>query len=286
MTIQQAGQYLIEKLQTIYNTSEAENITIWVIESLTGNNRLLQRVHQHQALTDEQALKLSGYLKELMEHRPVQYVLGECYFMDMKLFVDENVLVPRPETEELVDWIIKHCQAENKVNPSILDIGTGSGCIALALKKHLPGAAVTAIDIAPGALAVATKNAANLKLDINWQQGNILDKAARDYYGSGYDVIVSNPPYITTAEQGDMLPNVLRYEPHNALFVTDNDPQQFYKAIEVFAAATLQQGGVVFLELNRDFAKDTQSYYENKGWETVLKQDMQGNDRMLMAQHK
>ena len=282
MKIQNASQYLTGKLQTIYDVSEANNIAEWELESLAGFSRLMQRVHEQQDLTDEQQRNLETYTNELLQHRPVQYVLGECYFMDMKLFVDESVLVPRPETEELVDWIIKYCQSQGIIKPSILDIGTGSGCIALALKKHIPLSTVTAIDMSPEALAVARKNADSLNVKVDWQLCNILNKETWNTL-SEFDIVVSNPPYITIEEKESMLPNVLSYEPHQALFVTNNDPQQFYKAIEAFAQKQLKQNGVVFLELNRDFAKETKAYYDNNNWQTILKKDMQENDRMLMA---
>lgn len=282
MTIQNAHQYLIENLQAIYDAPESDNIAIWVLESLTGFNRLAQKMNANGQLTDAKEKQLEIYNHELKQHRPVQYVLGECYFMDMKLFVDENVLVPRPETEELVDWIIKYCRLQAITKPRILDIGTGSGCIALALKKHIPHSTVTAIDISPEALKVAKRNADKVQLTIDWQQCNILDRSVWDLL-PGFDIIVSNPPYITLPEKETMSPNVLQFEPHQALFVTDNDPQQFYKSIEAFAKEKLHDKGGVFLELHRDFAQDTQQYYKGNHWQTILKKDMQENDRMLMA---
>lgn len=285
MTIQEASQYLIHQLQSVYDASEASNIAVWVLESITNFNRLAQKIHSSEVLDVNQAQKMESYIRELLNHRPVQYVLGECYFMDMKLFVDENVLVPRPETEELVDWVIKYCQSQGIGAISILDVGTGSGCIALALKKHLPKSKVTAIDISAGALDIAQRNATDLGLEINFMQSNILNEKEWGNL-SAFDIIVSNPPYITLPEQESILPNVLRYEPHQALFVTDEDPQQFYKAIEAFSRQKLQEGGSIFMELHRDFAKDTQTYYEHKGWQTMLRKDMQENDRMLMAQKK
>jgi release factor glutamine methyltransferase len=274
MTIKDVHQYLTERLQTIYDVSETENITVWILESLTGFNRLTQKMNATQELTDLQQERLEGYANELLQHRPVQYVLGECYFMDMKLFVDENVLVPRPETEELVDWIIKYCQSQNIIEPAILDIGTGSGCIALALKKHIPKSKVTAIDISNAALDIARKNANDISLQIDWKQNDILDKTTWDLLPE-FDIIVSNPPYITLQEKETILPNVLQYEPHQALFVTDNDAQQFYKAIEAFAQEKMHQKGVLFMELHRDFAKETQSYYKSKNWQTTLRKDYQ-----------
>lgn len=282
MTIQDAHKYLTGKLQAIYDVSEAGNIAAWVLESLTTFDRLKQKLNANIELTVVQQEQLEGYLHELLQHRPVQYVLGECYFMDMKLFVDENVLVPRPETEELVDWIIKYCQSQGITEPGILDIGTGSGCIALALKKHIPKSKVTAIDITEGALAIAQRNADKMDLLIDWKQNDILDKATWNLLPA-FDIIVSNPPYITVQEKETILPNVLQYEPHQALFVTDNDPQQFYKAIEGFARQKLEPNGVLFMELHRDFAKQTKAYYDSNDWQTVLKKDMQENDRMLMG---
>jgi release factor glutamine methyltransferase len=282
MTIQEASQYIGQKLASVYDEQEAVNIAEWVLEAVTTYNRFYQKVNYKEALSDEQSTQLKQYVDELLQHRPVQYVLGESYFMDMKLFVNESVLVPRPETEELVDWIIKYCQSQNITHPDILDIGTGSGCIALALKKHIPKAMVTAIDISPEALAVARRNAFDLNFDIDWEQINILNEDEWNEL-SKYDLIVSNPPYITLPERDFILPNVLRYEPHQALFVTDEDPQQFYKAIEAFASSNLNENGIVFMELHRDFAKDTKAYYDGKGWQTTLRKDMQENDRMLMA---
>jgi len=282
MTIQYAHKYLTEKLQALYDISEAGNIADWVLESLTTFDKLKQRLNGSTELTSLQQEKLEGYIHELLQHRPVQYVLGECYFMDMRLFVDENVLVPRPETEELVDWIIKYCQSQGITEPGILDIGTGSGCIALALKKHIPKSKVTTIDISDGALAIAQKNASNNGLQIDWKQNDILNKGTWNLLPA-FDIIVSNPPYITLQEKESILPNVLQYEPHQALFVTDNDPQQFYKAIEGFARQKLEPNGVLFMELHRDFATETKAYYDNSNWQTILRKDMQENDRMLMA---
>jgi len=282
MTIQTATHHLTSQLQSVYDEQEAINIAEWVLESFTGLRRMEQKLQSSKDLTNRQEQQLQHYLAELLGHRPVQYVLGECYFMDIKLFVDENVLIPRPETEELADWIIKYCQSQGISAPSILDIGTGSGCIALALKKHLPKSTVTALDISDNALNIAKRNAKDLNLDITFRQNNILN---HDEWNDLplFDLIISNPPYITLPEKESILPNVLEYEPHQALFVTNHDPQQFYKAIATFASEKLETNGAVFLELHRDFAKDTKDYYETNSWQTILRKDMQGNDRMLMA---
>lgn len=280
MKVLAAEEQVSKQLSELYDEAEAVNITDWVMESLTGKNRLQRSQDTSLFLSEAGQVKLEKYLVELMEYRPVQYVLGESYFYGMKLFVDERVLIPRPETEELADWIVKYaCQQQIK-QPVVIDIGTGSGCLALAVKKSIPDAMVYAADLSEGALAVASENATMLNLDVRFLKMDILDESA----GNGlpqFDVIVSNPPYITLPEQESILPNVLRYEPHQALFVTDNDPLQFYKAIASFSDKYLKKKGSLFLELHRDFAADTQQYYRDNGWETELKQDMQAQDRML-----
>ncbi|MFA6058766.1 MAG: peptide chain release factor N(5)-glutamine methyltransferase [Taibaiella sp.] len=274
-----AELFLKEKLETIYEPGEAESIADWTLESFTGKKRL-ERLQSPTVLNEDQQIKLEQYAIELMEYRPVQYVLGESYFYDMKLFVDERVLIPRPETEELADWIVKYIHQQQINQPAVLDIGTGSGCLALAVKKGVPNANVYAADLSEGALAVASENAVHLNLDVRFLKMDILDANA----GSGLpqlDIIVSNPPYITLPEQESILPNVLRYEPHQALFVTNSDPLQFYKAIASFADKYLKKNGSLFLELHRDFAAETLQYYQDKGWKAELKQDMQQQDRML-----
>lgn len=278
MELQQAFQDLKTQLETVYEPGEAANIADWAMEALTGY-RLSERIkHGNELLNAAQTASLQQYITQLLAHRPVQYVLGESYFYGLKLWVNEAVLIPRPETEELVDWILKSTDKDSKLQ--VIDIGTGSGCIPLALKKNMPLADVYAADISEDALAVARKNARALELDIHFELMDILDPEQ----GAGlpqWDIIVSNPPYITVEEKAAIQPNVLDYEPHLALFVSNNDPLQFYKVIETFARKKLKPGGRVFLELHRDFAEETASYYRDKGWQTTLRKDMQDNNRML-----
>lgn len=282
MTIDAAYHTLQQQLTAIYDNSEATNIADWVMEAISGKRRREWMLEEQLLLAEEQQLKLARYTNELLQHRPVQYVLGESYFYGMKLFVDENVLIPRPETEELADWIVKY--HNRRPEPlTILDIGTGSGCLALAIKKNIPSAEVHAIDISAGALTVVERNAKDQKLDIRLAQLDILDASAWAQLPQ-MNIIVSNPPYITLNEKAGILPNVLDYEPHSALFVTNNDPLQFYKAIEQFAAHKMLPGGSVFLELHRDFALETRRYYVEKDWKTDLRNDMQGAPRMLHCQ--
>jgi release factor glutamine methyltransferase len=280
MKLHEIEEHLTHELSTLYDARESGNIADWILESLTGRNRMMRNMDKSISLSEEQKTQLESYLVELMEYRPVQYVLGESYFYGMKLFVDENVLIPRPETEELADWIVKYITAKELKQPAVLDIGTGSGCLALAVKKAIPQSKVYAADISEGALAVAGRNAKDTGLPIELMQLDILAPTSTEVLPQ-LDLIISNPPYITLPEQQTIMPHVLQYEPHQALFVTNEDPLQFYKAIETFAQTHLKPGGSIFLELHRDFATDTEKYFKDKSWETELKQDMQEQDRML-----
>lgn len=282
MNAKEAFGKLRETLQAIYEPAESANIADWVVEAVTGRRQLDLRHTEDSSMSAAQELLLQKYTGELLQHRPVQYVLGESYFYDMKLHVDERVLIPRPETEELVHWALSFLRAYGQPAPLVADLGTGSGCVALALKKHCPAAGVSAVDLSAGALSVAQANAAALGLDVAWLQADILHPQGLEELPV-QDLVISNPPYITLPEQKDIQPHVLAFEPHQALFVTDGDPLQFYKAIGRIALAKLRPGGGLFLELHRDFAAQTRDWYVAGGWHTELRKDMQGEDRMLFC---
>jgi release factor glutamine methyltransferase len=198
----------------------------------------------------------------------------------MKLYVDKNVLIPRPETEELVQWIVDR----NKVlkpDLQVLDIGTGSGCIAIALKRKLPSATVYACDVSGAALNVAAKNAAALGAPINFIEADILDKATWTNFPE-FDIIVSNPPYIPRNEQSEMSKNVVAHEPHLALFVDNEDPLVFYRAIKAFAEKKLSSEGELFFEIHEDLADQTAQLFQR----SELRKDMQGKNRMLRILNK
>jgi release factor glutamine methyltransferase len=281
ISLVEAEAILRQQLMALYDEGEAGSMARWVLESISGLGRPDYLLQQHRPMTEEQSRRLEFLTNELLRYRPLQYVLGESYFYNLKLRVDERVLIPRPETEELVDWILREHRSDANVS-AILDIGTGSGCIALALKKNMPAARIVAVDISEPALELAAENGADLGLQVEWQKADIL-QGAHLLGNQVFDLIVSNPPYIAVEEKSGMSPNVLQYEPHNALFVTNRDPQQFYKAIELFARQHLRRGGNVYLELHRDYAPDTQQYYIDRGWTTELRYDMAGNARMLRA---
>lgn len=223
-------------------------------------------------------LSFHDLMQALEIRTPIQYILGEAYFDEFSLKVRPGVLIPRPETDELVHWIKKSHNRQEKY--SILDIGTGSGCIAIAIAKAFPNANINAIDISNNALDIARQNALNMGVKINFAQEDILTAVPSE---QTYDIIVSNPPYIHPDEAIDLDIHVLEHEPKQALFVTNNDPLQFYKAIEKFAVHSLNKNGFLYLELHSLYAQDTQTYFNNNGWITCLRDDMQGMPRMLQC---
>lgn len=230
MTMREAYRQLLVQLYELYDNREAANISDWVIEHVTGQPRIERIINKQLRLTKEQEQQLQQVTAGLMQNKPIQYVLKECWFAGLKLYVDENVLIPRPETEELVTWIVADLQ-ENKLRPdinaqcsmhnaqcSVLDVGTGSGCIAVALKKALTTARVTGIDISEGALMVAEKNTRDHKVNIQLQQLDFLNKEEWQKMET-FEIVVSNPPYIRLSESSTMNDKVIKHEPHTALFV-------------------------------------------------------------------
>ena len=285
MTLNEARTVLTKELKNVYESDELRNIIEMVIGHITNMSRTEQVKNKVPYLTCTQLEDLDAITERLKKNEPVQYVLGESWFAGMKFKVNKNVLIPRPETEELVDWIIRDAMSYGPRAMSILDIGTGSGCIPIILKKKLPEANVSAIDVCSEALFTATENAIDLNADVDFLLLDFLDEVKWKELGQ-YDIIVSNPPYITQAEKNEMHERVLAFEPNEALFVTNNDPLQFYKAILFFAEKHLEKEGMVFLELNSLYGKDVAQLFHHAGFETDLRKDMYGNIRMLMASKK
>lgn len=281
MTIQEANRQIFTQLKIIYNEPEAENISDWVIEHLTGTKKTDRVIQKEKSISAGQVLQLNHYLSRLLQHEPVQYVLNEAWFCGLKFYVDKNVLIPRPETEELVEWIISDCRFPIDTL-SILDIGSGSGCIPIAVKKRLGKADVWSCDISPGALKVANQNAAALGIKVKFIELDFLNKEQRDQLPS-FDIIVSNPPYIPVKDKDTMQQNVLAHEPASALFVPDNDALLFYKAIAGFGKQSLNKTGVIYTEINESMGEATMAMFESNGYKVELKKDMQGKDRMIKA---
>jgi release factor glutamine methyltransferase len=281
MNFSAALQHVSTRLRTIYEEGEASSIASWVVESITGVSRQQSMVANSVMLTPAQENKLHQVVEWLLLHEPIQYVLNEAWFCGNKLYVDERVLIPRPETEELVEWISNDYKF-TATNITILDIGTGSGCIPISLKKRLPNASVWGADISEAALEVAKRNAASIGTDIVFHQLDILNK---DDWASLplFDIIVSNPPYIPEKDKAQMQANVLQYEPAIALFVPDNDALLFYQAIARFAKEKLTSGGFLYVEIHEDLGKATTELLQSMGFSTTMKKDMQEKDRMIKS---
>lgn len=286
MRINEAYQLLRSSIANWYDNREAANIADLVMEELTGWERSKRIIYHDQELNENQ-LELFDRYKSSLEHgKPVQYVIGSTWFNGMRFNVNENVLIPRPETEELVEEVKKTMTQKSDKQEHItkaIDIGTGSGCIAVALKKHFPLWEVWGIDISEAALEMAAKNAESNHADIIFKKMDILTELNNDQLPA-FDVIVSNPPYIPHGDKHDMTEQVLEHEPHQALFITNNDPLQFYRSIIEFSAYHLLRGGRIFFETHADFSRSIADLLEENEFEDIqIKKDMQGRERMVMA---
>jgi release factor glutamine methyltransferase len=282
MTIQQARQQLLFQLFHIYNEREARAIADLVMENLTGWKKIDRVMNKEVPLSLPKEQLLQEYTSELLGHKPVQYVLQEAWFAGMKFFVDKSVLIPRPETEELVNWVVSDLQLPI-ADLTIIDIGTGSGCIAVALKKKLQDATIFACDISEHALEIAKANAASHQASVEVLLSDFLNKQERNQLPA-VDIIVSNPPYIPVSERASIPENVLKFEPHLALFVSDDDPFQFYHAIADFAKQKLTTTGAVYVEIHEDLSVAVRELFSKKGFKKVeLKKDLQEKNRMVKA---
>lgn len=279
MTLQQASKYIKTALQKKYEHREAQNICNILLEEVTTLSNTQRLINKELQLSIAELAIIENSIEMLLQHKPIQQIIGYTWFANNKFLVNENVLIPRPETEELVDHIV----AENKNKTiSILDVGTGSGCIAISLKSKLPNASVTAIDISKKALDIANENAANIGADITFIQLNFLDETTWQALPQ-FDIIVSNPPYIKENEKSAMNNNVLLYEPHLALFVPDNDALIFYEKIALFAQTHLKKDGIIWVEINESLGAETAETFINKGFKATIIKDMQEKDRMVRA---
>lgn len=272
----------INKLKDVYPASEASNIFYLAAEYVTGEN-LRNGLQEKAPATEAHKNSLENVLTRLIRNEPIQHIIGEAWFYDIPFFVNKDVLIPRSETEELVDWIIK--DHKNGSGSKILDIGTGSGCIPVILKKKIPDAIVYTCDISDAAMQVARKNAARHSADINFLHLDFLDPNARKMIPS-VDLIVSNPPYIPLSDKNEMHANVLEFEPHMALFVPNESPLLFYEAIAATAKEILREGGDIYLEIHESQGERVSSLFHDFGYYALVKKDMQGKDRMVKASKK
>lgn len=272
---------IIRELEGLYPDRERISLAEILIQNFTGldKNRIISE--PELKLDDHDETIILQKLDELKQHKPVQYVSGKAFFYDFELEVSPAVLIPRPETEELVNWLSDDYEFVSGLR--ILDIGTGSGCIIISLGKILKDNYLAAVDISEEALAIAGRNANNLSVPVDLIKMDILDEGQWEQAGK-FDVIISNPPYVRESEKQVMNANVLDYEPHKALFVPDEDPLLFYKAISGFSKKHLQPGGALYLEINENLGREIVDLLNNEGFGKVtLKKDMQGKDRMVKA---
>lgn len=278
MNLWEAKKYFFEQCANVLDEGEAEELFSRITEHLTGLSKLDLSGNQAVDLNDE---ALNSIIADLKMHKPIQYILGYEWFGKFKLNVTENTLIPRPETEELVLWILETLKEKNNQNSFIIDIGTGSGCIPIYLKSVLQKSEILAMDINQKTIEVAIQNAKKYQVEIDFFQDDILNLFHT--FSEKFDVIVSNPPYILETEKTAMSTRVTAYEPHEALFVTNKDPLQFYKSIISFAKNNLKKDGFLFFETHQDYAEDVFNLCKNNGFQTELKKDMYENDRMIKA---
>ena len=280
MKIKEYKINFINSLLPFYDEMEAESFFYLILENRYQLRRIDLALDADKEFSDAEISNCNFILEKLKTQIPIQYILGTTHFYGSEFIVDENVLIPRPETEELVDWIVKlNTKLSKKKDLKILDIGTGSGCIAISLAKNILNSAVFAVDVSEKALAVAEKNATLNKVTVTFLQKNILET---NHLDQKFDIIVSNPPYVRNLEKAEIKPNVLDNEPHLALFVPDNDPLIFYKKIAELAAANLNTNGQLFFEINQYLGKETQDLLESLGLKNIeLRKDIYGNDRMI-----
>jgi release factor glutamine methyltransferase len=276
------------ELDAIYGKHEVDSFFYLCTEHYLNVPRIQLTLEPELAITKPETDTFFKVLEDLKQQKPIQYILGETEFYGLPFKVNENVLIPRPETEELVDLIIRSVTS-SAVEKSIktLDIGTGSGCIAISLAKNLPKAKVYALDVSSEALTMAKENAKVNKVDITFIEASILEASNWDLFfeNTKFDVIVSNPPYVRELEKQEIQPNVLDNEPHLALFVKDDNPLIFYKAITDFAVKKLKPNGKLFFEINQYLGEETKQLLVDANFEAVeLLKDLNGNDRMLKGE--
>lgn len=284
MTFELAEQSLSTALDGLYEDREAATIAGMVMEFVTGKSKMDRWLVKKENLSNHHSEQLQAYSIQLLSGKPLQYVLGEAWFAGLCLTVNEHTLIPRPETEELVNlcasWAATNFNGKSGIK--ILEVGTGSGCISVALQQKIPDATITAIDISTGAIEVATINAAKYNASIQFKIIDFLDETCWPEMGS-YDIIISNPPYIAENEKTNMACHVLDFEPHTALFVENNNPLIFYNAIANFANIFLNPGGAIFVEINQALGLQTLDIFVQNNYTTVLKKDLFENDRMIVA---
>ncbi|MBN2173706.1 MAG: peptide chain release factor N(5)-glutamine methyltransferase [Bacteroidales bacterium] len=274
--------YYKRQLADFYEERESNELLFVLFESLLGLKKSDVILNPQLRVSESELLVIHFAVKDLKNYKPIQYITGRTDFYDLTFNLNSNVLIPRPETEEMVDIIIKNLR--EKPVKTILDIGTGSGCIAIVLKKYFPRASVTAIEKYQSAIQVAKENAVSHGVQIKFRLQDFLQKVQWDKLGC-FDLIVSNPPYVREFEKVAIQKNVMDYEPSSAIFVKDDDPLVFYKAIRDFAGDYLNENGSVFCEINQNLGNETMKVFENLHYRNIdVRKDLSGNDRFLILE--
>lgn len=288
MTFREVEQIYLEALTTLYNKQEAGSLAWLSICHVCKFNRSEYLNLKNTEIPTDQYESLLNILKALKTGKPLQYVIGETEFYGLTFNVNPSVLIPRPETEELVEWILSDIR-KSEISPKeikIIDIGTGSGCIPISLKINLPNAKLYAVDVSTEALDVSRQNSTLNNVAIHFIQDDILNPISEELKNEKFGVIVSNPPYVLDAEKPKMLPNVLDHEPHLALFVPDDDPLIFYKAIADFAIKNSDINVALYLEINENLGAETVTLLKHMGFKNIeLRQDLSGKDRMIRSHY-
>ena len=280
MKIKQYKIFFQEQLESVFDASEVESFFYIILENKNNLKRIDLALNVDLEFSENEIELWNDILDKLKKEIPIQYILGTTHFYDLEFEINPNVLIPRPETEELIDWIIKENSANN--NLKILDIGTGSGCIAISLVKNIKNADVSALDVSIKALATAQKNAVKNNVNINFIHKNILETIDLN---QKFDIIVSNPPYVRNLEKHEIHKNVLNNEPHLALFVEDDDALIFYRKIAELAQINLAQNGQLFFEINQYLGSETKNLLEKMNFKNIeLRKDIYGNDRMVKCE--
>lgn len=280
MLLKQYKTHFFDSLKNIQDEQEIESFFFIITEYLHNLKRVDVALNPNFELSEDEVQKWNAILADLQQEKPIQYITGEAWFYGLKFEVNEKTLIPRPETEELVEWIIESQKLKVQSQKlEILDIGTGSGCIPISLKANLPQVNVSAIDVSEKALEMSKRNAELNNVEVNFIQNNILEVGDLNQH---FDIIVSNPPYVRNLEKEEIKKNVLDYEPHLALFVEDIDALLFYRKISQLALKNLSPNGLLFFEINQYLGKETVELLQNLGFKNIeLRKDMFGNDRMI-----
>ena len=277
MTLKELKDYFYGELSSLYPEEEVQSFFVILLDHLLGYSRLDSVVRSSEIISEEHMADFNNAVSRLQQHEPIQYITGTTLFYDLPFKVNRHTLIPRPETEELVAWIIE--DAKKKKSLEILDIGTGSGCIAVSLAKNLENSRVSALDISSETIDVAQANAHVNDVEVVFIQKDILQESTMS---ESYDIIVSNPPYVRELEKKEMAQNVLGYEPELALFVSNEDPLVFYRKITQFAKDHLKVGGFLFFEINEYLSKEMTVLLSSNGFrDIVVRKDIFGKDRMV-----